>query len=97
LAINYFFGGALSRHAWEGGLSALWDAFFETYSAGTGDHELYEVMAPFIAWRALVLASPIWYPRISPPSRDAILRLAERALEAPAFDPRDAGRVLSVL
>ena len=39
------------------------------------------------ATRALVLASPRFYPHLSERARDAILHLAERALEGPRFEP----------
>ena len=39
------------------------------------------------AWRALVLASPIWYPHRRRRDRDRILGFAERALAAERFDP----------
>ena len=47
----------------------------------------FDAVAPFFAWRALVLASPIWYPHITPADRERILAFAERALAAERFDP----------
>lgn len=65
---------------------ALWDAFWRTYLVGdTGD--VLAAVAPFYAWRALVLASPLWYPHQSAEDRDRILGFAERALAAERFDP----------
>jgi len=85
LTINYlFFGAGDPKHA--GGLLALWDRFWQTYLAGDRVDVLAGV-APFYAWRALVLASPIWYPHISAAERDRILAFAERALAADRFDP----------
>jgi hypothetical protein len=92
MAINYFFGGVVAPSSWERGLKPLWDGFWKGYLDGTGDEELLEVVAPFLAWRALVLASPVWYPGVSPEGRDAILSFAEAALEAPSFDPGSADR-----
>ena len=46
-------------------------------------------LAPFFAWRALVLASPKWYPQLAGHDRERILAFAERALAAPRFDPGD--------
>ena len=66
----------------------LWDAFWRTYLAGdTAD--VCAAVAPFFAWRALVLASPKWYPDLAPGERERILAFAERALAAPRFDPED--------
>jgi aminoglycoside phosphotransferase family enzyme len=36
--------------------------FGKIYLKKTGDSEILEVVQPFYAWRALVVASPIWYP-----------------------------------
>jgi hypothetical protein len=49
--------------------------------------DVLAAVAPFYAWRALVLASPIWYPHLAPQDRDRILSFAERALAADRFDP----------
>lgn len=80
LTINYLFFG---RGA---GLAGLWNAFWRVYLAGDTDDVLAAV-APFYAWRALVLASPTWYPHLSSADRDRILGFAERALAAERFDP----------
>lgn len=85
LTINYlFFGVGYPR--WSSGLGTLWDRFWQTYLAGDRVDVLAAV-APFFAWRALVLASPKWYPHLSDADRDRILAFAERALAADRFDP----------
>ena len=88
LAINYVFFALDARAAWPQGLGVLWRTFWQAYLEASGDRELLEVMAPWLAWRALVLASPCWYPKLSAQSRERLLGLAERALAAPRFDPR---------
>ena len=85
LAINFLFFG-LGHAGWESGLGQLWDAFWRTYLAGDRVDVLAAV-APFFAWRSLVLASPAWYPHLTPADRDRILAFAERALAADRFDP----------
>jgi hypothetical protein len=85
LTINYLFFG-IGHPGWASGLGALWDRFWRTYLAGDRVDVLAAV-APFYAWRALVLASPTWYPHTSDIDRDRILRFAERALAAERFDP----------
>lgn len=94
LVINYFFGAAVAPRSWDGALGRLWHSFFDTYLADTGDQEILEVIAPFMAWRALVLASPVWYPGIPPSARDAILSLAEEALGSARFDPDRIERLI---
>ena len=48
---------------------------------------MLEVIAPFFAWRGLVVASPRWYPHLAAEDRDRILRFVERALAAERFEP----------
>jgi aminoglycoside phosphotransferase (APT) family kinase protein len=91
LAVNYLFGAIVYPGAWAEGLSPLWDGFWSTYLEGAG-REVLEVVAPFFAWRALVVASPVWYPDVSPEGRDRLLAFAEAALDADAFDPASAAR-----
>jgi hypothetical protein len=85
LSINYLFFG-VGHRGWASGLGVLWDRFWQTYLAGDRVDVLAAV-APFYAWRALVLASPLWYPHLSAADRDRILAFAERALAADRFDP----------
>ena len=65
----------------------LWYRFLGTYLGSTGDDELVNIAPPFFAWRALVLANPRWYPRLSDASRDGLLSVAERALDERRLDP----------
>lgn len=86
MAINYVFF-ALEQPAHFAGLLSLWQRFWATYLEASGDRGLLSVAAPFFAWRALVVSSPRFYPALPAEARDALLSLAERALDAPAFDP----------
>ncbi|HEX5059809.1 MAG TPA: phosphotransferase [Kofleriaceae bacterium] len=85
LTINFLFMG-VGHPRWAGGLGTLWERFWQTYLAGDRVDVLAAV-APFYAWRALVLASPKWYPHTADADRDRILTFAERALAAERFDP----------
>lgn len=95
LAINYLFGGVVAPAAWRDGLAPLWSELFERYVSETGDRELAEVIAPFFAWRALVVASPVWYPGLDPAQRDALLSFAEAVLDADRVDVAMAGRFVA--
>jgi hypothetical protein len=72
----------------------VWDTFWSTYLDATGDREVLEVIPPFFAWRALVVASPVWYPSLTPGMRDALLGFAEGVLEAGGVDPVEVARRL---
>lgn len=93
LAINYVFFALDHPGAWRGGLGAMWHRLWERYVARTGDRAVLEVAAPWLAWRALVVASPRWYPGLSADGRDRLLTWIERVLDAPRFEPGSADGV----
>lgn len=91
LAINYVFfatprPGGRAAAVGDTGARSLWDRFWATYLAGDAVG-VCAAVAPFFAWRALVLANPKWYPQLSSYDRERILVFAERALSTPRFDP----------
>lgn len=90
MAINFAFFALGHPNAWRDALKSLWYSFFERYEALTHDSGLYEVAAPFLAWRGLVLANPKWYPALGPDDRNRVLSFVETALAAKRFDPRCA-------
>jgi len=94
LAVNYLFFAAGRRPAWRHGLGPLWFRFFEAYAEAGGDMGLLETIAPHLAWRALVVCCPRFYPKLGEGLREALLGLAERALAAPRFDPAWGAEVL---
>ncbi len=51
-------------------------------------------MAPFLVFRALVIASPEWYPGHPEPVRRALTRFLVNVLEEPVFDWRGVNRYL---
>lgn len=90
MAMNYLLFGLSGCEDGECGLSGpfmeLYQAFFEDYLQATGDHECLKVMAPFLVFRCLVIASPEWYPDHPPSVRAGLLRFLENVLEDDAFD-----------
>jgi aminoglycoside phosphotransferase (APT) family kinase protein len=81
LAVNFPFFALENPGRWVRGLGVLWHAFWEGYVRRTGDAEALEVAAPYLAWRALVVACPRFYPRLGSGERAKLLRLARNALE----------------
>ena len=86
LGINYLFFGlrkaALeSRRGVAEPFVTLFDAFLGAYAEVSNDPELFEVMPPFLAFRALVIGHPRWYPSLTPGTREALFGFA-RALMA---------------
>ncbi len=82
LAINYVFFG-LRKSARAGGRQVsepflgLWRTFLDAYREASGDAELMEVLPPFLAFRALVIAHPRWYPGLAEATRRALLTFAQ--------------------
>ncbi len=87
MAVNFVFFAIDRRASWAGGLGRLWRRFWTVYLAESGDRGLLEVAAPWLAWRCLVVSSPRFYPNLPAAARDALLGLAERALDAHRFEP----------
>ena len=91
LSINYLFFALARRGRFDGALREAWDVFFRTYFTRSQDLDLPQVIAPFYAWRALVLASPLWYPDVAPDARDRLLSFVEGLLQGHVFTPDVAG------
>ncbi|HEY6077260.1 MAG TPA: aminoglycoside phosphotransferase family protein [Polyangiaceae bacterium] len=93
MAANFIFFALEDKAAWHSALAPLWREFWTRYLAQAGDARLLSVAAPFLTWRLLVLACPVWYPNLSADARGRLLRLAEAALDAERFDPDLAEQV----
>lgn len=87
MAVNFVFFAVDDAEAWQRALRPLWQRFWQRYLAFTRDGELLATVAPFLAWRLLVVACPLWYPNLSGASRARLLSFAEAALEAERFEP----------
>jgi hypothetical protein len=90
MALNYVFFALEHAASWKSGLGPLWRRFWRIYLGRRSDGELLEVAPPFLAWRALVMACPRFYPQLATSARDALLGFAERALAAERFDIESA-------
>lgn len=90
MSINYIFFSLRRYGELTGLFRRLYDLFWDRYLDHTGDEEALTVIQPFYAWRALVLASPVWYPNLDDSVREALFHFAERVLETERFNP---GRV----
>ena len=90
LTLNYLFFSLQRSGKLEGAFEKLWRRFWERYLERSDDRELLEVAAPFIAFRALVMANPIWYPNLDAAVRAKLFNLIRNALGAERFDPARA-------
>lgn len=86
LAINYLFFALRARGGFVGPFAELFALFWNRYVERSGDRELPAVVAPHFAFRALVVANPLWYPRESEDVRRKLFRFLLSVLEAERFE-----------
>jgi hypothetical protein len=94
LAINYLFFSLQRSGCLEGSFRALHDLLWKHYLNLRPDDELAAVIQPWLAWRALVLASPVWYPTIAEDERRKLLIFARRVLSEEWYDYRQVNHYL---
>lgn len=87
LTLNYFFFSLQRSGRLEGPLEALFLRFWSRYLEKSGDREMLRVVAPFFAFRGLVIASPLWYPTLSDTARKSIFTFVLSVLDSENFDP----------
>jgi hypothetical protein len=90
LTMNYLFFSLQRSGRLEGGLETLFRRFWERYLEKSGDREMLSVAAPFLAFRGLVMASPLWYPTLPDAVRQKLLTFIVAVLESGRFDPQKA-------
>ena len=88
LTMNYLFFSLGTWGRLAGDFELLWDRFWERYLQATHDTEIMAVAAPFIAFRALVMANPLWYPALAQNVRVALLNLVRNVLNNTCFQPQ---------
>jgi hypothetical protein len=94
LAINYLFFSLQRVGCLEGPFRTLHDRFWEHYLDSRPDGELVAAIQPWFAWRALVLASPVWYPTIAEDVRRKLLTFARCVLTVERYDYRRVNQYL---
>lgn len=93
LAVNFVFFALDREGTWQAAFRALWQRFWSRYLERSSDPRLLEVVAPFLTWRLLVVACPVWYPSLPAAARARLLAFAEAALTQDRFDPTLADEV----
>ncbi|GAB7022518.1 phosphotransferase family protein [Salidesulfovibrio brasiliensis] len=96
MGINYLLWSLRKHGRLAGDFEILYREYFQTYLDATGDSEVLDVMAPFIVFRCLVIASPQWYPDHPVEVRRGLFRLMENVLEEDSFDWADVNRYMEV-
>lgn len=87
MAINFLLFAVDRPAAWAHGFGPLWRRWWDRYLTKRDDPEVLDVAPPFLAWRALVVANPVFYPNLTAHGRDQLLGFAEDVLRAGTLDP----------
>ena len=94
-SINYLFSSVVRSGRLEGPFEKMFHLFWENYLAKTQDREMLEIVAPFYAWRGLVIASPIWYPKLPSSVRKILFNFIQNVLRSERFELSDVNRYLT--
>ena len=86
LAVNFVYYALKHRGAFAGPFAELCKVFFDRYLEETQDQGLFEVIQPFFAFRALVIANPRFYPADSDKIKRKLLLFGRLVLERQVFD-----------
>jgi hypothetical protein len=92
LTMNYIFFSLQRSGQLEGDFEILFLRFWERYLEKTGDREMLHVVSPFFAFRALVMASPVWYPSLPDGVRSKLLSFIFGVLDEETFDPAQVNK-----
>ena len=86
LTLNYVFFSLQRTGRLEGPFEKLFHRFWRRYVDSSRDQEIQQVVAPFFAFRALVMASPVWYPKLPEDVRRKLFAFVLAVLESDVFD-----------
>jgi len=95
MSINFVFFSLRRSRTLSEPFLRLYNLFWKRYRSHTEDDELLTVIQPYYAWRALVLANPVWYPHLERSVRAALFRFIEHVLDTERFDPGAIGSYLA--
>ncbi len=89
LLMNYIFYALQQHNEFKGIFRELYELFYNNYVIKTDDRKIAQVMAPFFAFRAVVVANPLFYPNVTDEVRRAVFNFANNILEIDEIDPAD--------
>ncbi len=94
MTINYLFFSLQRWGSLTGPFEELHTHFWTCYLDRRPDDEMSSVIQPWLAWRALVLANPVWYPDIAGEARRKLLAFARNVLEEERYQYREPNQYL---
>jgi len=94
MSINYLFSSLLRSGNLSGPFEKMYLQFWGNYLGKTNDREILDIAAPFLVWRGLVIASPVWYPRLPAGVREKIFTFIQNILASERFEYDQVNRYL---
>jgi len=94
LSANYIWYSVMDTGGFAGPFQKLFRVFIQNYLEKTGDHEMLRILAPFYAFRMLVIASPLYYPQTSDETRRKLFNFTLNVLKSEEFDPKQVDSYL---
>lgn len=96
LGVNYLFYGLrrLEAAGDAGPFARLFATFLDEYLQASADTGVLQTLPPFLAFRALVIAHPLWYPELGDAVRTALIAFARRMMADDALDEGDVRALL---
>jgi hypothetical protein len=89
LLMNYIFYALQQHNEFTGDFRVLYELFYNNYVEKTGDTDIAKVMAPFFAFRSVVVGNPLFYPDVTDEVRRAVFNFANSILEVDEIIPAD--------
>ncbi|MGQ9542823.1 MAG: aminoglycoside phosphotransferase family protein [Candidatus Bathyarchaeia archaeon] len=87
MSINYVFFSIWRQGRLTRPFKELFTIFLNRYLDRTGDNDIFKVMAPFYAFRGLVVAHPTYYPDLKSDGRRKIFNFIINVLKDEEFEP----------
>jgi hypothetical protein len=87
MTINYLFFSLQAHGSLEDPFKTLYRRFLDNYIEKTSDQEILRIIQPYYVWRALVVASPIWYPNLSYDVRKKLFNFINNLLASERLNP----------
>jgi hypothetical protein len=92
LTMNYLFFSLQRSGRLEGNLESMFRRFWERYLTKSEDAEMLQVVAPFFAFRGLVMAHPTWYPNLQKDTRQKLFNFIQGVLKEDVFNPDEVNQ-----
>jgi hypothetical protein len=85
--INYLSYALQSEKKWKGPFKKMFLKFFDIYLKKSRDKEILKFLAPFFAFRGVVVTHPVFYPKLPVRSKKMMLNFVKNVLQEKEFDP----------